>query len=450
MLAASLALQLVAITNATVLDPDSPAARRDQVVVVRGTRIEAVRDAGAAPIPSGARVIDARGKFVIPGMWDMHVHTDVSGARPLLGLYVAAGVTGVRDMNGTLDRLRAMQRDVRAGTLAGPRMVVSGPYIIGRALPPALGMPHFVATDSASAARAVDTLVAMGVDFIKVHNWLPPAAHRGVAVAARRRGIPFAGHVALPNTPRRAAEAGQRSQEHLYAFLNECTRADSAIIAAGIPLQRFVMGECTSTSQAAEYAAIARQRRWVTPTLIVQQLLVTLAPTIVPGDSTAQYYDDALMRRLLLEMELPPRPAPAAVAAGGKLFERRMAVVAALHRAGVPLLGGTDSPLAAGGPGASLAGELAYLVRAGLSPREALRTVTTEPARYLGADSLGRVAPGTVADLVILDADPYADIANVRRVFAVVANGRVYDRPAIEALRVAARRAARAPQGAGR
>jgi imidazolonepropionase-like amidohydrolase len=443
MLSAALALQLVVISNATVLDPDSPTPRRDQVVVVRGTRIEAVSDARTARIPAGARVIDARGKFVIPGMWDMHVHTDISGGRPLLGLYVAAGVTGVRDMNGNLERLRAMQRDVRAGTLAGPRLVVSGPYVIGRALPPALGMPHFVATDSASAARAVDSLVAMGVDFIKVHNWLPPAAHRGAALAARRHGIAFAGHVALPNTPRRAAELGQRSQEHLYAFLNECTSADSVVIARGIPLQRFVMGECTSTSQAAEYAAIARQRSWVTPTLIVQQLLATLAPTILPGDSTAQYYGEALMRRLTMEMELPPQPPPAAIAAGGRLFERRLAVVGALHRAGVPILGGTDSPLSTGGPGASLAGELAYLVRAGLSPREALRTVTTEPARYLSADSLGRVAAGKVADLVVLDGDPFADIANVRRVWAVVANGRVYDATAIEALRVEARRSAR-------
>lgn len=443
MLPATLALQLVVISNATVLDPDSPAPRRDQVVVVRGTRIEAVTDARAARIPAGARVIDGRGKFVIPGLWDMHVHTDGSGARPLLGLFVAAGVTGVRDMNGNLARLRAMQREIAAGTTAGPRMVVSGPYIIGRALPPALGMPHFVATDSASAARAVDSLVAMGVDFIKVHNWLPPAAHRGAALAARRHGIALAGHVALPNTPRRAAELGQRSQEHLYAFLNECTRADSAVIAGGIPLQRYVMGECTSVSQQGEYAAIARQRSWVTPTLIVQQLLVTLAPTIVRGDSTAQYYGDSLMRRLSMEMELPPRPAPAAVAAGGKLFERRLAVVGALHRAGVPLLGGTDSPLAAGGPGASLAGELAYLVQAGLTPREALRTVTTEPARYLAADSLGRVAAGAVADLVVLDADPFVNVANVRRVHAVVANGRVYDRAALAGLRDAARRAAR-------
>lgn len=443
--ALSLALQLLAITHATVINPDVPTPQRDMTILVRATRIERVAPSATFKVPAGAQVIDARGKFVIPGMWDMHVHNDFSGGRTLLPLYIAHGVTGVRDMNGRLPALRAFQRDIAAGRLVGPRMVVSGPYLVGRALPPAFGMEHYVVTDSASAVRGVDTLAALGVDFIKVHNWIPAAAARVIAREAARRKLVYAGHVALPRTPLDAAREGQRSQEHLYAFVNECSAADSTIIAGGAPIQRFIMGECTSAPQRPVYAALAKTPFWVTPTLIVQEALATMRPTIVAGDSTAQFYNDTLMRRVALEMELPPEPPAPMVAAGAKLYEKRMALVRALHEAGVPLLGGTDAPLAAGGPGKALAGELQLLVKAGLSPRAALRTVTTEPARYFATDSIGGVAAGRLADLVILDANPLTDIGNVTRIHTVVANGRPFDVAARRALVDGARRAARGP-----
>lgn len=439
-----LALQLVAITHATVIDPEVAAPRRDMTIVIRGTRVERVVQSTAGAVPSGARVIDATGKYVIPGMWDMHVHNDFDRGRELLPLYIANGVTGVRDMNGRIGTLRGFQREIAAGTLVGPRMVVSGPYLTGRALPPEFGLEHFVVTDSASAVRGVDTLAALGVDFIKVHNRIPPAASRVIAAEAARRHLTVAGHVALPTTPLQAAQRGQRSQEHLYAFLNECSPADSAVVAGGEPLQRYIMGECTSRSQTAVYQGLAATGMWVTPTLIVQVALGEMRPTIVPGDSTAQFYSDALINRIAMEMEIPEDvPAPVK-AAGALLFQKRMALVGALQKAGVRLLGGTDTPLAAGGPGKALVGELQLLVKAGLTPREALRTVTTEPARYFATDSIGGIAPGRVADLLILDADPLADVGNVARLSVVVANGRTFDVAARKALVDEARRGGRA------
>jgi len=445
--ALSVVLQLVAITHATVVDPDAARPRRDQTIVVRGTRIETVGPSATTPVPRGARVVNATGKFVIPGMWDMHMHADVPGGRALLPLYVAHGVTGVRDMNGRLEVQRGLQREVTAGTLVGPRMVVSGPFLVGRPLPAALGTAHYLVRDSISAVSAVAAVAAAGADFIKVHNGISPEAHRVIAAEARRRGMVFAGHVAPPTTVVEAAAAGQRSQEHLYAFVNHCTATDSAVVAAALPVQQFIMGTCTSASQADVYAALAQHRTWVTPTLIVQELVATMRPTIVAGDRTAQFYSDSMMQRVAMEMEMPAAVPPSAVAAGAVLFRKRLDVVRGLHAAGVPLLGGTDSPLAAGGPGRSLVGELRHLVAAGLSPREALRTVTTEPARYLAADSLGAVARGAVADLVVLDADPLADIGNVARVHLVVANGRVYDRAARAAIEAAALQAARKAAG---
>ncbi|MFN5599593.1 MAG: amidohydrolase family protein [Gemmatimonas sp.] len=449
--ALSVLLQVVAITHVTVVDPDRARPRRDQTIVVRGTHIDAVGPSASTPVPRDARVVNAAGKFVIPGLWDMHVHTDVPGGRALLPLYIAHGVTGVRDMNGRLEVVRGFQREVAAGTLAGPRLVVSGPFLVGRPLPPALGIPHYVVRDSASAVTAVTAVATSGADFIKVHNGISAEAYRVIAAEARRRNMVFAGHVAPPTTVEEAAAAGQRSQEHLYAFMNRCARADSAVVAAALPIQQFVMGTCTSASRTGVYAALAKHRTWVTPTLIVQELVATMRPTIVAGDRTAHFYTDSLMQRVAMEMELPAAVPPSALAAGAVLFRKRLEVVRGLHLAGVPLLGGTDSPLAAGGPGMSLVGELRHLVAAGLSPREALRTVTTEPARYLAADSLGTVAPRAVADLVVLDADPVVDIGNVARVHLVVANGRVYDRSARAALKAAAQKAASpAPPNAGR
>src|SRR6478736_6419853 len=136
----TLALQLIAIAHATVIDPAAGSTRHDMTVLVRGTRIEEVGVSRSVRVPVGTRVINATGKFLIPGLWDMHVHTDVPGGRALLGLYVANGVTGVRDMDGDLARLRVFQRDIATGGLPGPRMVVSGPYLVGQPVP----LPHLL------------------------------------------------------------------------------------------------------------------------------------------------------------------------------------------------------------------------------------------------------------------------------------------------------------------
>lgn len=435
----ALALQLIAIAHATVIDPGAGSTRQDMTVLVRGARIEAVGASRSVRLPAGTRVIDAAGKFLIPGLWDMHVHTDVPGGRALLGLYVANGVTGVRDMDGDLARLRAFQRDVAAGSLPGPRMVVSGPYVAGQRVP----LPHVLVRTPDDAVIAVDSLARLGVDFVKVHNGMPPDAYFAVAREARRRKMVFAGHVFPPVTPLQASDSGQRSLEHLSGFPNVCAGDDSAVIAGGSPLQRFLLGACTREDQGRTFARLAANHTWVTPTLIVQTEVVD--PGIVPNDSLLHYFGDSL--QALWRLMLPPAPSPvppAVTAAGARLFEKRLALVKALHNAGVPILAGTDAPLRASPPGFAVHDELALLVRAGLAPLEALRAATSNAAAYFAAtDSLGSIAVGRVADLVLLDANPLTDIANTRRISAVMANGRLYDAAARNALLAEAQRAAR-------
>lgn len=426
-----LALQLLAITNTTVIDPSTGSAREDQTVIVRDRRIAAVGSASSTRVPSGARRIEGRGTFVIPGLWDMHVHNDLPGGRGLLPLFVAHGVTGVRDMNGRLEPLRAMQRDIAAGRQVGPRMVVSGPYIIGQPVP----LPHLLARTAGEGARAVDSLIRTGVDFIKVHNGLTPAAYFGAARRARERGIVFAGHVFPPVTPVQAADSGQRSQEHLSAFPNECTPADSTRLAAAHPIQRLLLGPCTSVPQVPDYAKLAARGSWITPTLIVQTPAAELRLSVRRGDRVSAFFTDSLIDLIGIVMPLPPDPSPTHVMLGRELFGRRVALVGALARAGVPLLTGTDSPLTTSLPGESVHDELDLFVQAGMTPVQVLRAAAWEPVRYLAAtDSMGTVAAGKVADLVVLEGNPLTDVRHVRRIRAVVANGVAYDRAALDAL----------------
>jgi hypothetical protein len=261
-----------------------------------------------------------------------------------------------------------------------------------------------------------------------------------VAREARRRGVPFAGHVFPPLTPLQASDSGIRSQEHLSAFPNPCTAADSVRVAGALPLQRLLLGTCTREPQEATYTRIARNGTWITPTLIVQGALADLRPAITAGDRVSAFYSDSLLALLRLVMQLPPNPPDAARAAGRAMYEMRGQLVVALAKAGVPLLIGTDAPLAPALPGEGVHEEMAILVRAGLTPAQALRAATWEPARYFSAtDSSGTVAAGKVSDLVLLEGNPLADIGNTRRIAAVVARGRVFDRPAIDDLINAAR-----------
>ena len=424
-------LQLVAITNTTVVDPSNGTARAGQTIVIRGTRIEAVGDAARTRVPLGARVISGAGTWAIPGLWDMHVHNDVPGGASLLPLYVAHGVTGVRDMDGRLGTLRAWQREVATGRRVGPRMVISGPYIAGQRVP----LPHVLATTPTEGAAAVDSLVGLGVDFIKVHNGMNPATYFAAARRARERGVVFAGHVFPPVTPLQASDSGQRSEEHLSGFPNECSSADSARFAAAHPLHRFLLGPCTSAPQGPQYARIARNRTWITPTLIVQRPVVAFHMPIGAGERLHDFWSDSLLAVLAQVMPMPANPSAEHRALGAALYERRVAMVGALARAGVPLLTGSDTPVAPALPGEGIHEELALLVRGGLTPAQALRAATWEAARYLDAtDSLGTLSAGKVADVVLLGANPLADIGGVRKIVGVAANGHWFDRAALDAL----------------
>lgn len=411
-----------AFTHVTVIDGRSPEPRTDRTVVIRGNRITSEGPASSVRVPSGARVIDGRGKFLIPGLWDMHVHTVMPGGRDVLWLYIANGVTGVRDMAGEWPTLTAWRGEIARGSLIGPRIVASGPYLEGGDQP----IPHLLVKTPADAAVAVDSLIRLGVDFIKVHGQLTPESYFAIARAARTRRIPFAGHVSRAVGAAAASDSGQASIEHILAIPNPCTPAEVVALAPRFPVQA-ALGRCDTLDQAPLYAKLRRNATWVVPTLVAQVEVSLWPRRELPGDTVASYLPDSLRSYVAGIFPMVDSVPPDADVNGRMLFDKRVAVTGALFRAGVGVMPGTDAPLRNSPPGFGLHEELIHFTRAGLTPFDALRSATMEPARFLGMlDSLGTVEVGKVADLVLLTANPLADIRNTSRTEVVITNGRLY------------------------
>jgi imidazolonepropionase-like amidohydrolase len=367
-------------------------------------------------------VIDGRGKFLIPGLWDMHVHLAMPGGRDVLPLYIANGVTGVRDMAGEWPTLTAWRTDITRGTVIGPRIVASGPYLEGGDVP----IPHLLVKSPADAAPAVDSLIRLGVDFIKVHGQLTRESYFAIARAARERRIPFAGHVSRVVGAADASDSGQASIEHILSIPNSCTPAESVSLAPRFPVQA-ALGRCSSDDLSPLFAKLRANGTRVVPTLVAQLEVARWPKRDLPGDSLQHYLPDSMRKYVADIFPMVDSVPPDADVVGLQLFDKRIAVAGALHRAGVIVMTGTDAPLRNSPPGFGLHEEFLMLSRAGLSPFEVLKAATLEPARFLGlADSVGTIATGMVADLVLLTANPLDDIRNSSRTEIVLSNGRVF------------------------
>ncbi|HEX9937058.1 MAG TPA: amidohydrolase family protein [Longimicrobium sp.] len=430
--------QELALAHVTVVDVESGELRRDQTVVIRGNRIAYAGPATQARVPAGARVVDARGRYVIPGLWDMHVHTSREGrARHFWPQFLAYGVTGVREMGSYLDTLQHWRAEARKPGAVAPRIVFSSPMLDGS---PTSWRHGYAVANAQEARAAVDTMQRLGFDFLKVYERLSREAYFAIAQRARERGIPFAGHVPGAITPTEASDAGQRSIEHLgdriyiHCVPNGMALLQGFIAARGegVPadsLNRARSRLFTAALAGPDAAAcrpffdrLVANDTWLTPTLTVH--FGSAATDQLAADPRLRFVPPALAARWAADRERGE----------GAEMERRLVaqmarMVALAQAAGVGILAGTDaSDESYVFAGSGLHDELALLVAGGLTPLQALRTATLNPARYLGAaDSMGTVAAGRTADLVVLDANPLDDIRNTMRIFAVVANGRLID-----------------------
>jgi imidazolonepropionase-like amidohydrolase len=452
----------VAITGVTVIDVETGGHQAGRTVIITGNRITSVSPAGSATIPAGARVLEGRGGFLIPGLWDFHVHAAFNGMdRLFMPLLVANGVTGVRDMWSRLDWMDSSRARIRAGVFAGPRLIGSGNLVDGvpQIWPGSLG-----ASTPEDGRRIVDSLARAGAGFIKVYSRLSPEVYRAIAAEAKRIGISFAGHVPGLVSPAEASDLGQRTIEHLTTIILGCSadedrlRAQTAAAvaakgwdSAGALQRRGVAAvlEAFDADRCRELARrFVRNGTWMSPTITVLRSTAFLDDTTLAADPRMAFIPEAFGAGWNPNRDFRFRTLTAEDWARRKdVFRRQLEVIRLLKAEGVRFLAGTDLSNPYIFPGFSLHDELANLVEAGFSPLDALRAATIEPARFLGAtDSLGAVAQGQLADLVLLDADPLADIRNISRIRAVVADGRVYDQGAIAELLARGREIARPPK----
>ncbi|HSE97846.1 MAG TPA: amidohydrolase family protein [Blastocatellia bacterium] len=436
--------ETIALTNVTVIDATGVPPRAGMTVIIRGDRIAEIDRAGRLRVPDGARVIDAAGKFLIPGLWDMHVHNSY---KEFPTLFIANGITGVRDMGGStveFESLQQWRKLISEGSMPGPRIVAAGTHVDG---PKEISRAESINTVSAEdARRAVQTLKKLGADFIKVYTMIPREAYFSLAAEAKKEGLSIAGHVPASVSASEASDAGQKSMEHLMGVLYACSsreaqlRSEAAASVAKSGMAVFVQEEIKAQIKSLDtydpakaktlFARFAKNGTRQVPTLVGWRNLADSARADLSNDPRLKYIPDDRKQSWRNQVAgFIKSLGPEYIANKDRLLERQLAIVGAMQRAGVEIMAGTDSAAIYVFPGFSLHDELTLLVRAGLTPMQALQAATRNPARYLGLlDSLGTIEKGKLADLVLLDANPLEDIGNTRKIAAVIAGGRLIDK----------------------
>jgi imidazolonepropionase-like amidohydrolase len=417
--------------DVTVIDVRRGRRRPGRTVLVAGGRIAAVGDRGAVSIPAGAVRVDGRGKFLIPGLVDLHVHlfNNVSHRPPstwAFPMFIAAGVTSVREMAALPEQLAQVARwrdDVERGALVAPRVLAAGVPVNG------------ASTDQ--VRRQVRAAAARGADFIKVFSDVRPTEWRAILDEARRLSIPVDGHVPAAVPLATAAAAGQRTAEHLMQAYEACSSIERPALESRRALsgaaavqrrdaeERRVLEQFDPAACARAAAAVAATGQAHVPTLVLGHHEAT-----GPG---ARYTADPRWARLRSDEQarwkrILDQSPPSSAGLAALRWTVSCRIVRHLHRAGVPVLAGTDAPMPLVYPGDSLREELELLVSCGLPPADALRAATSAAADALALSNTGAIAVGHRADLVLLDADPLLDIHNLRLIRAVVLAGRLLRR----------------------
>jgi hypothetical protein len=431
-------------TNVSVVDTRQGEVNHNMTVVVKGDHIEGVGK--VCMIGQGRRihVINAHGKYLIPGLWDMHVHSAfVPGSwdeKSIYPLYVANGVTGVRDMGGDLDLLKQRRDRIALGELPGPRMVVAGPFLVDAKS----DRQTIAVTTPEDARKAVDTLKERGADFVKILSDLSRDSYFAIAEEAAKQKIAFVGHVPDSVSVAEASSAGQRSIEHLTGVLLACSSRESELreqrlkaranhdytAFSGIAQQ--MMATYDPDKAHSLFLELSKNSTWQVPTLVWTEVSASIDAPNLAADPRLKYVPASVKEQWRPEKLLKEASAQQ-LADLKKEAARNLGLVNAMRRAGVQFMAGTDGPDPYVFPGFSLHDELEWLVKGGFTPLQALQSATLNPALFLiKSEQYGVVEPGHVADLVLLDADPLENISNTRKIAGVVVAGKYYSREALD------------------
>ena len=455
---------VLAISDVTVIDATGAPAKPNMTVIITGDRITTIAKTGEVAIPKNAQVINGTGKFLIPGLWDMHVHTVFKSLpETYFPMFIANGVTGVRDMAvGDLGFLKQLRKDINEGRLLGPR-IIAGQMVDGP-MPVWPGLPISISTE-AEARQAAATVKDRGVDFIKVYSLIPREAYFALADEAKKLGITFAGHVPISVSAFEASDAGQKSIEHMEGILRACSAIEpelrktleaalkdakdtdqmrASLVRALNETDSKALETYSQEKAAALFARFAANGTWQAPTLVVHRAGAFMDDSNFTNDPRLKYVrrdirdswknqDDFRLRNRTAESSARQR----------MLFQKKLELILAMHRAGVKMLAATDALVWYVFPGFSLHDELELFVKAGLNPMEALQTATRNPAICLGLiDMVGTVEMGKKADLVLLEANPLENISNTKRISAVIVGGRLIPRVSLDKMLMDAEAAA--------
>lgn len=407
--------------NVTVIDATGAAAQPAMTVVIRSEKIEAIGKTGGVPLPTGSLVVDGAGKFLIPGLWDMHVH--LTDARPsAIPALVANGVTGVRDMGSLLKELDEWRVRIEGGSLVGPRIFRAGPILNGKEYGPV----QLAVTDAAEARAAVRTLAKVGVDLIKIHMTLTREQFLAIADEAKKAGLPLAGHIPVGVTPEEASDSGQASFEHTETLFQ-------GTFDPRMPREKMF------EAMALLFQRFAKNGTFYTPTLIMYKASADwrdFAP-----HSQSKYVARSANDRMLKTAE-QYKKSPEILAGRKGVLGDFVVLVGMMRQNGVKVMTGTDLSDGRIFPGFSVHEELALLVDAGFTPTEAIEAATRVPAEFLRLSDAGTIQQGKRADLVLLSADPLQDIRNTTKIDSVVLRGQMLNRARLDALLADAERLA--------
>jgi imidazolonepropionase-like amidohydrolase len=417
----------LAITNVTVIDATGAPAKSGMTVLITNNRISKISKTKKTKVAGGVLIIDGSGKFLIPGLWDMYAH--LGDEKDSWNLFIANGVTSLRVNLGFPD-FHEWRKEISVGELIGPRMIIASRLADG----PKPGGRYSRADihNAAEGRRFVRHEKKEGADFIKLGTYLTRDAYFAIVDEAKKQGIPVSGHVPVSVSAVEVSDAGQQSIDHSYGVLIPCSSKEEEFrkkLMEQEPTNRFrlkIYEDIDYSEQKAVklFARLIKNRTFVCPTLVVWSELSFRGREEVANDPRLKFVSSWKVDRWSQNaIELEKEKLMASL----KTFcQKSLDIVGAMSRAGVELLAGTDNGMPYCIPGFCLHDELALFVRAGLSPMEALRTATYNPAKFFGKlDSIGTIEQGKVADLVLLESNPLEDIRNIQKIAAVVIGGKI-------------------------
>ncbi|QMW05819.1 amidohydrolase family protein [Spirosoma foliorum] len=436
------------IKSGNLIDVKTGSILTKKIIATRGKTIVGVFDEAQLKNFQAKKTIDASGKYIIPGLWDMHVHfgggdTLIEENKNLFPLYIAHGITAIRDAAADLSPSVLKWRDqIAKGELMGPTLFTSGPKLEGYK---SSWVGDIEVSTNAEVDKMLDSLQGLKVDFVKItDNAIKPDIYLYILQEAKKRGMKTSGHVPFALTMDEVSAAGLGSVEHMSYVLKAGSTRDKEVadkvrsgqltarLASPIVAQSF-----DETTALAVYGRMAKNGTIVVPTLNISRTVAYLDQDNHQKDSYLQYIGQGLKNTYSWRVSRVAKDGPEAIAERHAVYEKSAALLPLLHKAGVTIMAGTDAGFLNSYvyPGLGLHHELGYFVKAGLTPLQALQSAIIPGPVFLNKTALyGDIAPGKSADIVVLDKNPLENISATQAINTVILRGTVYDRKALDGL----------------